>query len=391
MNILVTGAKGFIGKHLVNALNNIRTKKDKVHNIDINNVYEYDIDTSIDLLDEYCQKCDFVFHLAGINRPQNEEEFMNGNYYFTNTLLEKLDKYQNKAPIMLSSSIQAILDNPYGKSKRSGEELLLKYGKDKNVKTLIYRFPNVFGMWCKPNYNSVVATFCHNIANNIPIKINDESIVLKLVYVGDIVEELLACLLEKENNINDFCYVNPVYEISLGELANTIYTFKQSRNTEGINKISIPNVNNELIKKLYATYTSYIPKEDFAYSLKMNKDYRGSFTEILRTKYHGQFSVNISEPGITKGFHYHTYTKVEKFVVVSGTALIRFRKVNSDEVIEYVVDDQDIKVVDIPLGYTHEITNLSQTQKLVTFMWCDECFDQDKPDTYYLEVGNKNE
>lgn len=391
MNILVTGAKGFIGKHLVNALNNIRTKKDKVHNIDINNVYEYDIDTSIDLLDEYCQKCDFVFHLAGINRPQNEEEFMNGNYYFTNTLLEKLDKYQNKAPIMLSSSIQAILDNPYGKSKRSGEELLLKYGKDKNVKTLIYRFPNVFGMWCKPNYNSVVATFCHNIANNIPIKINDESIVLKLVYVGDIVEELLACLLEKENNINDFCYVNPVYEISLGELANTIYTFKQSRDTEGINKISIPNVNNELIKKLYATYTSYIPKEDFAYSLKMNKDYRGSFTEILRTKYHGQFSVNISEPGITKGFHYHTYTKVEKFVVVSGTALIRFRKVNSDEVIEYVVDDQDIKVVDIPLGYTHEITNLSQTQKLVTFMWCDECFDQDKPDTYYLEVGNKNE
>lgn len=391
MNILVTGAKGFIGKHLVTALNNILEKKDKVHNIEVDHIYEYDIDTNPSLLDEYCQNCDFVFHLAGVNRPIDEKEFMEGNFGFTSLLLDKLNKYQNKAPIMISSSIQAVLDNPYGKSKKSGEELIKNYGLKHSVKTFIYRFPNVFGMWCKPNYNSVVATFCHNIANSLPITINNEQTILKLVYVGDIIEELLACLNGNANQMDEFCYVEPTYEISLGNLAKTLFAFKEARTIEGDNKISIPDLSNDLVKKLYATYTSYIPKDEFCYNLKMNKDYRGSFTEILRTNHHGQFSVNISEPGITKGFHYHTYTKVEKFVVVSGQALIRFRKPDSDEIIEYIVDGNNIKVVDIPLGYTHEITNLSNTEKLVTFMWCDECFDPEKPDTYFLEVGKKNE
>lgn len=391
MKILITGAKGFIGKHLVMALRHIMEKKDKLHQVKIDEIYAYDIDTDPSLLDTYCKQCDFVFHLAGVNRPKEESEFMEGNFGFTSILLNKLKQYENKAPIMISSSIQAILDNPYGRSKKSGEELIQAYGTTVGVKTFIYRFPNVFGMWCKPNYNSVVATFCHNIANSLPITIHQEETILKLVYVGDIIEELLACLQGNANQKDAFCYVKPTYEITLGQLANLLFAFKESRRLEGVNKISIPDVENELVKKLYATYTSYIPKDDFSYDLKMNQDQRGSFTEIIRTSHHGQFSVNISEPGITKGFHYHTYTKVEKFVVVSGQALIRFRKPNSDEIIEYVVDGNHIKVVDIPLGYTHEITNLSSTEKLVTFMWCDECFDPEKPDTYFLEVDKKNE
>lgn len=391
MKILVTGSKGFIGKHLVTTLYNIKKQLDKIHQIQIDDIYEFDIDTDISLLDEYAKNCDFVFHLAGINRPKNESEFVKGNFDFTNYLLEKLEKHHNKAPIMLSSSIQASLDNPYGKSKKMGEEVLQKYGRQMNVQTFIYRFPNVFGMWCKPNYNSVIATFCHNIANDLPITINNEETILKLVYVGDIIEELLACLIGKENRVGDFCYVQPTYEITLGTLAKLLYSFKTSRMIEGENRIHLPDFQDDLVKKLYATYTSYIPSFDFGYDLKMNKDYRGSFTEIIRTAHHGQFSVNISEPGITKGFHYHMYTKVEKFVVVSGIGLIRFRKPGTNEIIEYMVSGDNIKVIDIPLGYTHEITNLSKTDKLVTFMWCDECFDENHPDTYFLEVGKKNE
>lgn len=391
MKILVTGAKGFIGKNLVTALKNIMDKKDKVHNIEIEDIYEYDIDTDISLLDKYCQECDFVFHLAGVNRPKDQADYMKGNFGFTSLLLDTLKKYDNKSPIMLSSSIQAELENEYGKSKKCGEELLNKYGKDNNVKTLIYRFPNVFGIWCKPNYNSVVATFCHNIANNLPITINNKDTVITLVYVGDIVEEMIKALNNEENRQGDYCFVKPTYQVKLGEIADLLYKFKNARSITSDEKLSLPNVANEFEKKLYVTYTSYLPKNEFAYDLKMNEDYRGSFTEILRTNHHGQFSVNISKPGITKGFHYHMYTKVEKFVVVSGTGLIRFRKVDSDEIIEYYVSSDKIQVVDIPLGYTHEITNLSKTEDLITFMWCDECFDPSKPDTYYLEVGNKNE
>lgn len=391
MRILVTGAKGFIGKNLVTALKNIMDKKDKVHNIEIEEIYEYDIDTEISLLDTYCQKCDFVFHLAGINRPKNQEDFMKGNFGFTSVLLDTLKNHCNKSPIMLSSSIQATLDNEYGKSKKCGEELLEEYGKSNNVKTLIYRFPNVFGIWCKPNYNSVVATFCYNIANDLPITINNRETVLTFVYVGDIVEELLRALVNNENRQGLYCSVQPTYQVSLGEIADLLYSFKNARSSTSSERLALPDVKNEFCKKLYVTYTSYLPTNDFAYELKMNEDYRGSFTEILRTDHHGQFSVNISKPGITKGFHYHMYTKVEKFVVVSGTGLIRFRKIDSDEIIEYYVSSDKIKVVDIPLGYTHEITNLSKTEDLITFMWCDECFDPSKPDTYYLEVGNKNE
>ena len=278
MRILVTGAKGFIGKNLVTALKNIMDKKDKVHNIEIEEIYEYDIDTEISLLDTYCQKCDFVFHLAGINRPKNQEDFMKGNFGFTSVLLDTLKNHGNKSPIMLSSSIQATLDNEYGKSKKCGEELLEEYGKSNNVKTLIYRFPNVFGIWCKPNYNSVVATFCYNIANDLPITINNRETVLTLVYVGDIVEELLRALVNNENRQGLYCSVQPTYQVSLGEIADLLYSFKNARSSTSSEKLTLPDVKNEFCKKLYVTYTSYLPTNDFAYELKMNEDYRGSFT-----------------------------------------------------------------------------------------------------------------
>ena len=273
MRILVTGAKGFIGKNLVTALKNIMDKKDKVHNIEIEEIYEYDIDTEISLLDTYCQKCDFVFHLAGINRPKNQEDFMKGNFGFTSVLLDTLKNHGNKSPIMLSSSIQATLDNEYGKSKKCGEELLEEYGKSNNVKTLIYRFPNVFGIWCKPNYNSVVATFCYNIANDLPITINNRETVLTLVYVGDIVEELLRALVNNENRQGLYCSVQPTYQVSLGEIADLLYSFKNARSSTSSEKLALPDVKNEFCKKLYVTYTSYLPTNDFAYELKMNEDY----------------------------------------------------------------------------------------------------------------------
>ena len=391
MKVLVTGAKGFIGKNLVTALKNILDKKDKTRNFEIEEVYEFDIDTDVELLDEYCSKCDFVFHLAGVNRPKEEKEYLEGNFGFTSVLLDTLKKNKNICPVMISSSTQAELDNPYGISKKKGEELLFNYSKDTGAKVLVYRFPNVFGMGCRPNYNSFVTTMCYNIANGLPITINNRDTLLTLVYVGDIVEELLLSLVGCEHYDGKYAFVPVTYQKSLGEIADLLYSFKSSKSINSSNKLSVPNLSDLFVKKLYSTYTSYLPKNDFSYDLKMNVDYRGSFTEILRTDCHGQFSVNISEPGITKGNHYHTYSKVEKFVVVSGTGLIRFRKPDSDEIIEYYVSGEKIQVVDIPLGYTHDIINLSKTEKLITFMWCNECFDEKHPDTYFLEVGEKHE
>jgi len=370
MRILVTGAKGFIGKNLIAELCN-RGYQD---------ILEYDIDTKEELLDDYARECDFVFHLAGINRPQHEEEFMQGNFGFTSLLLAKLKQYKNKCSVMLSSSIQAELDNPYGLSKKAGEELLLEYSKETGAKVYIYRFPNVFGKWCRPNYNSAVATFCHNIANELPIKINDRSTVMDLVYIDDLVGELMNALAGKASTECDgYCYVQVSYKITLGEIADLIYSFKESRNN-----LEIPDMENGFTKKLYSTYLSYLPKDKFSYPLKMNIDNRGSFTEIIRTKERGQFSVNVTKPGITKGNHWH-HTKNEKFLVVSGKGTIRFRKINSDEITEYSVDGEKMQIVDIPPGYTHNITNTGE-RNLITFMWVNEPYIPEKSDTYFLEV-----
>jgi UDP-2-acetamido-2,6-beta-L-arabino-hexul-4-ose reductase len=369
MRILVTGAKGFIGKNLVAELRN--------QNYDL--IYEYSKETDPSLLDEYCKEADFVFHLAGVNRPKDQSEYMDGNYGFTSTLLETLKKHQNTCPVMISSSIQAKLDNPYGISKKAGEDLLFKYSKETGAKVLVYRFPNVFGKWCRPNYNSAVATFCHNIAHELPVTINDPSVVMNLVYIDDVVDELISALSGNEISVGDFYEVPTVYTITLGEIVDLIYSFKKSREER-----SIPNMLNPLTKKLYSAYLSYLPEDQFSYDLKMNIDYRGSFTEFIKTPDRGQVSVNISKPGITKGDHWH-HTKNEKFLVVSGTGVIRFRKIDSDEVIEYFVSGEKMEVVDIPTGFTHNIENLGDTD-MVTIMWVNEPFDPEKPDTYYLEV-----
>ena len=382
MRILVTGAKGFIGKNLIATLNNIRTGKDKSFGIseDIT-IYEYDVDSNPALLDAYCADCDFVFNLAGVNRPKEQSEFMEGNFGFASTLLDTLKKHNNRCPVMISSSIQALLDNPYGHSKKAGEDLIFAYGKEVGAKVYVYRFPNVFGKWCRPNYNSAVATFCDHIARDLPIQVNDRSVEMKLVYIDDVVAELLAALKnEAHMDESGYCYVPVVHTITLGEIVDMIYSFKASRGER-----SVPDMTEgSFSKKLYATYLSYLPTDQFSYPLKMNVDERGSFTEILRTADRGQFSVNISKPGITKGNHWH-HTKNEKFVVVSGKGLIQFRKIDSDEVIEYHVSGDKIEVVDIPTGYTHNIINEGDTE-LVTFMWCNECFDPEKPDTYFEEV-----
>lgn len=380
MNILVTGANGFVGRNLCAALYNIKDSKDKTRNIieDIN-IFEYDIETGVDKLEYFCQNADFVFNLAGVNRPQNEEDFIKGNFGFASTLLNTLEKYNNKCPVMLSSSIQATLDNPYGKSKKAGEDLFFEYSKRTGAKVLVYRFPNVFGKWSRPNYNSAIATFCHNIARGLPITVNDRSHEMQLVYIDDVVDELLSILKGEENRNGDFCEVGVVHKITLGEIVDIIYSFKESRNDLGV-----CNVNDPIVNKLYATYLSFLPEDDFSYPLKMNCDVRGSFTEILRTKTHGQFSVNISKPGITKGNHWHN-TKNEKFVVVSGKGVIRFRKIGDSKVYEYFVSGDKIEVVDIPVGYTHNIENLGDTD-MVTFMWANECFNPDKPDTFFEEV-----
>ncbi|MBN8201820.1 capsular polysaccharide biosynthesis protein CapF [Bacillus sp. NTK034] len=369
MKILVTGAKGFIGKNLVSELRN-RGYTD---------IYEFSKETDRSSLDQYCKEADFVFHLAGVNRPKDQSEFMDGNYGLTSMLLETLEKHQNICPVMVSSSIQAELNNPYGISKKAGEDLLFKYGKETGAKVLVYRFPNVFGKWCRPNYNSAIATFCHNIAHGIPISINDSSVVMNIVYIDDVVEELINALKGNENSNGDFCEVPVVYSIALGKIAELIYSFKESRIER-----SIPNMSNQLTKKLYSTYLSYLPENQFSYDLKMNVDQRGSFTEFIKTPDRGQVSVNISKPGITKGNHWH-HTKNEKFLVVSGMGVIRFRKIDSDEVIEYFVSGEKLEVVDIPTGYTHNIENLGETD-MVTIMWANEYFDPEKPDTYFLEV-----
>jgi UDP-2-acetamido-2,6-beta-L-arabino-hexul-4-ose reductase len=371
MNILITGSKGFIGKNLVAELKNRNYK----------NIFEYDKDSDKDILDQYCKEADFVFHLAGVNRPTKNSEFMSGNFGFTSLLLEKLSEFNNHAPVVLSSSIQACLDNPYGKSKKAGEELLIDYGKKRNVKTYIYRFPNVFGKWCKPNYNSVVATFCHNIANDLPIQINNPAVNLNLVYIDDLLKEMINALEGHENRNGDFCEVSVIHEITLGELSEKIISFRDTRK-----KLSIPKMSDHLTKKLYSTYLSYLPKNEFSYDLKMNVDKRGSFTEFIRTTEKGQVSVNVSKPGIVKGNHWH-HTKNEKFLVVSGKGVIRFRRIDSDEIIEYFVSGDKLEVVDIPVGYTHNIENTGDTD-MVTIIWVNEPFDPEKPDTYYLEVDS---
>ncbi len=380
MNILITGAKGFVGKNLVASLKNIRDGKDKTYDLTTElNIFEYDIDSKPEELDEYCKIADFVFNLAGVNRPQSQEEFMQGNFGFASTLLDALKKHNNTCPVMLSSSIQAALDNPYGQSKKAGEDLFFEYAKKTGAKVFVYRFPNVFGKWCRPNYNSAVATFCNNIAHDLPITVNDRSVNMQLVYIDDVVNELINALSGKPTRAGEYCEVPVVHKITLGEIVDLLYSFKESRDLR-----SIPDMSDAFTKKLYATYLSYLPEDKFSYELKMNCDERGSFTEIIRTLDRGQFSVNISRPGITKGNHWH-HTKNEKFVVVSGKGVIRFRKIGEEKVHEYFVSGDKIEVVDIPTGYTHNIENLGDTD-MVTFMWCNECFDPNKPDTFFEEV-----
>ena len=369
MKILITGAKGFIGKNLVAEL----------RNRGYNDIFEFTRESDPLLLDSYTQECDFVFHLAGINRPKDEKEFMDGNYGFTSQLLELLRKNRNNAPILMTSSIQAEKDNPYGRSKKAAEELLFDHNNITGTKVYIYRLPNVFGKWSKPNYNTVVATFCHNIARGLDIQINDPNTELTLCYIDDVLEEFIAALEGKPTKQGDYCFVPVTHHIKLGELAELIKSFKESRTN-----LSIPNMDDELTKKLYSTYLSFLPEDKFIYDLKMNTDHRGSFTEFIRTTDRGQFSINISKPGITKGNHWH-HTKNEKFLVVSGEGLIRFRKIDSDEIIEYRVSGNKLQVVDIPTGYTHSIVNVGETD-LVTVMWANECFDPERPDTYFLEV-----
>ena len=369
MKILVTGSKGFIGKNLIAELRNRKYTE----------IFEYDRDTDPSLLNEYCREADFVFHLAGVNRPKEQSEFMEGNFGFTSDLLDSLKKHNNTCPVMISSSIQAELDNPYGESKKAGEDLLFSYGEETGSKVLVYRFPNVFGKWCRPNYNSAVATFCHNIAHDVPIQVNDPSVVMNLVYIDDVVSELINALEGKENKVEGFCEISVVHTITLGEIVDLIYSFKKSREDR-----SVPNMADEITKKLYSTYLSYLPEDKFNYELKMNVDQRGSFTEFIKTPDRGQVSVNISKPGITKGNHWH-HTKNEKFLVVSGKGVIRFRKIDSEKVLEYFVSGEKMEVVDIPTGYTHNIENLGDSD-MVTIMWANEPFDPEKPDTYYLEV-----
>ena len=383
MKILVTGAHGFVGRNLVSQLRNIRDGKIKNHVLSGTDleILEYDVDTDPSLLDDYCRQADFVFNLAGVNRPKDQAEFMKGNFGFASTLLEMLKKHDNRCPVMISSSTQAALDNPYGESKRAGEELMFAYARETGAKVLVYRFPNVFGKWCRPNYNSAVATFCHNIAHDLPIQVNNPDVVMHLVYIDDVVDELIGALSGDEHHQGNYCEVSVVHTATLGRIVELLYLFKESRKTLGV-----PDVSDAFTKKLYSTYLSYLPENSFSYPLKMNVDARGSFTEIIRTPDRGQFSVNISKPHVTKGNHWH-HTKNEKFLVVSGKGIIRFRNLNDPEggVIEYYVSGEKPEVVDIPTGYTHNIENLGETD-MVTFMWSNECFNPEKPDTYFEEV-----
>lgn len=366
MKILVTGAKGFIGKNLIAELKNRGYET----------IFEVDTDTTDADLNEYCNEAEFVFHLAGVNRPENDDEFMEGNFGFTSVLLNKLREAENLAPVLITSSTQACLDNAYGRSKKAGEELMFSYSRQTGADVYVYRLTNVFGKWSRPNYNSVVATFCNNIAAGLPIKVNDPSVVMKLIYIDDVVDEFIAAMNSHANIVDNYGVVPVEHTVELGKIAELIYSFKESREN-----LSVPNLNNEFEKKLYSTYLSFLPKEQFAYSLNKKSDERGSFTEFLHLNERGQVSVNVAKPGITKGNHWH-HTKNEKFLVVSGEAVISFRKVGDDEVIQYNVNGNDMKVVDIPCGYVHNIKNVGE-KDLVTLMWANEEFNPLKPDTYF--------
>ena len=381
MNILITGARGFVGRNLTESLRAIADGRDKTHpELNIGELYLCDVDTSPEELDTFCRKADFVFHLAGVNRPTDEKDFMRGNADFTETLLSRLEAHGNACPIMVSSSIQAALDNPYGISKRRGEELIFAYGKRTGADCRVYRLPNLFGKWSRPNYNSVIATFCYNISRGIDITVTDRSRELTLLYIDDLTSALIASLSKAPaRDENGFSSVSPVFRITLGELADTLLSFAESRKT-----LAAPAVGDPLTARLWATYLSFLPKDGFAYKLKMNVDARGSFTEFMRSSHSGQMSVNVSKPGITKGNHWH-HTKNEKFLVVSGRGVIRFRDPSETEVIEYYVSGDELTVVDIPTGYTHSIVNLGESD-LVTLMWASECFDPSRPDTYFEEV-----
>lgn len=400
MNILVTGAKGFVGRNLVAQLKTIAEGKNKSYgDITIGEIFEYDIDSTYEELDDYCRRADFVYNLAGVNRPQNVEEFMQGNFGFASTLLDTLQKHNNTCPVMLSSSIQATLvgrytDGEYGKSKKAGEELFFEYGKRSGAKVLVYRFPNLFGKWCRPNYNSAVATFCNNIANDLPIQVNDRSTLLELLYIDDLVDEMIAALKGEEHHCEfdgidtvltedgRYCAAPITHKVTLGEIVDLLEAFKLQPQTLVMPEIPY----NSFAKKLYSTYLSYFPKEKVAFPLKMNIDARGSFTELLRSDKCGQVSINISKPGITKGEHWHN-TKWEFFIVVSGHGLIQERKIGSDEVLEFEVSGDDIKAIHMLPGYTHNIINLSDSENLVTVMWANESFDPSHPDTFFEKVA----
>lgn len=399
MRVLVTGAKGFVGKNLCAELNNIKDGKARCYgNLVIDEVMEYDIDTDPTLLDEYCRRADFVFNLAGVNRPKEQTEFMQGNFGFASTLLDTLRKYGNTSPVMLSSSIQATLigrygQSDYGKSKLAGEELFFDYAKETGAKVLVYRFPNLFGKWCRPNYNSAVATFCNNIANDLPIQVNDPSVELELLYIDDLVKEMIAALKGEEHRCEfdgvetvlkkdgRYCAAPTTHKVTLGEIVGMLNEFKKQPKS-----LMMPEIPaDSFMKKLYSTYLSYLPKEKAVFPLKMNVDQRGSFTELLKTMNCGQFSVNISNPGITKGQHWH-HTKWEFFIVVSGKALIQQRRHGSDKVLNFEVSGDRIEAVHMLPGYTHNIINLSETERLVTLMWANEPFDPNHPDTYFEPV-----
>lgn len=407
MKILVTGAKGFVGKNLCCQLNNIKEGKARCYgDLQVDEVFEYDIDSTPEQLDSWCGECDFVFNLAGVNRPKDNDEFMKGNYGFASTLLDTLKKHHNTCPVMLSSSQQASLtgrfgNSEYGRSKKAGEDLFLEYGKETGAKVLVYRFPNLYGKWCRPNYNSAIATFCNNIANDLPIQVNDRSVQMEVLYIDDLVEEMICALKSQEHHCEfegldvlpsaegRYCYCPVTHKTTLGEIVDTIYECARAvravpDSAEGPSTaVEMPQ--DGLRYRLMSTFLSYLPKEKAIFDLKMNEDQRGSFTELVHTLNCGQVSINISKPGITKGQHWHN-SKWEQFIVVSGHGLIQMRKEGSDEVIEYEVSGDRIQSVIMLPGYTHNIINLSQTEDLVTVMYCNEVFNPERPDTYFDKV-----